>query len=86
MLVVKIPREQKLEIVKELQSYLEDEFSLTIGELAAESLLNFVIKRTGPHTYNQALSDVRTVLLKQMERLDEEIYSLEAPLTSRGQD
>jgi len=48
-----------------------------IGELAAGNLLDFMLKQLGPIIYNQAISDARTVVMQQMERVEEEIYALE---------
>jgi uncharacterized protein (DUF2164 family) len=39
-----------------------------------------MIKQLGPIIYNQAIHDARTVVMQQMERMEEEIYALEQPL------
>ena len=79
VIVVKIPREQKNSLIAEVQTYFDMERSETIGELAAENFLDFMIKQLGPIIYNQAIRDCRTVVTQQMERIDEEIYALEQP-------
>src|ERR1700693_1755420 len=80
VIVLKISREHKALLVNNIQSYFETERSKTIGELAAGNLLDFMIKQLGPIIYNQAIRDVRTVVMQQMERVEEEIHALEQPL------
>jgi uncharacterized protein (DUF2164 family) len=80
VIVLKIPREHKALLVNKIQSYFETERSEKIGELAAGNLLDFMIKQLGPIIYNQAISDARTVVMQQMERVEEEIHALEHPL------
>ncbi|MFD1676610.1 DUF2164 domain-containing protein [Alicyclobacillus fodiniaquatilis] len=80
MLVLRIPREQKELFINNIQAYFETEKSERIGTLAAENLLDFMLKQLGPVIYNQAISDARSVVMQQMERVDEEIYALEQPV------
>lgn len=80
MLGFTIPREQKELLVRNIQSYIDVEWSESIGELAATNLLEYVIKQVGPILYNDAVKDARTVVLQQMERVDEEIYALQRPV------
>jgi uncharacterized protein (DUF2164 family) len=77
---MKIPRAHKELLLNKIQSYFESERSEEIGELAAESLLDFMMKQLGPIIYNQAIRDARTVIMQQMERIEEEVYALERPL------
>lgn len=86
MLVLKIPKEQKQTVIHNIQSYFDDELSQTIGELAAENLLDFMLKQLGPTIYNQAIRDARAVVMQQMERVDEEIYALEQSVDLRYRD
>ena len=80
VVVLKISREHKALLVHKMQSYFETERSEEIGELAAGNLLDFMIKQLGPIIYNQAISDARTVVMQQMERIEDEIHVLEQPL------
>ncbi|GMA61977.1 DUF2164 domain-containing protein [Alicyclobacillus fastidiosus] len=86
MLVLKIPKEYKQMVIRNIQSYFDDELSETIGELAAENLLDFMIKQLGPTIYNQAIRDARAVVIQQMERVDDEIYALEQSVELRHRD
>ncbi|TCZ74305.1 DUF2164 domain-containing protein [Paenibacillus albiflavus] len=77
---IKLPREQKMEIISSIQDYFEAERSESIGDLAAENLLDFMLKELSPYIYNQAITDARKVIMQKMESLDDEMYALEKPL------
>lgn len=76
-MALKIPREKKELLIKNIQLYFYEERSENIGELAAGNFLDFMIKQLEPIIYNQAISDARKVAMQQMDRMDEELYSLE---------
>ncbi len=80
MIVLKIPQEYKKSLVSQIQLYFETERSEPIGELASENFLDFMIKLLGPTIYNQAIKDCQAVVVQQMERIEDEIYSLEQPV------
>lgn len=86
MLPNKLPREHKLEIVSSIQDYFQTERFEVIGDLAAENLLDFMLKELSPYVYNQAISDVRTMIEQKMGSLDDEMYALEKPIRSRTTD
>ncbi|OMF81717.1 DUF2164 domain-containing protein [Paenibacillus glucanolyticus] len=73
----KLPKEQREQLVERVQEYFETERGETLGHLAAESVLDFFMETLGPHLYNQALSDCRTVVSQRMISLEEDIYALE---------
>ncbi len=77
---MKIPRERKTVLTDSIREYVAAEMSMEIGNLAAENLLDFMLKQLGPLIYNQAIGDARAVVMQQMERVEEEIYALEQPL------
>jgi len=83
MLPIKLPREQKLEIVSNIQHYFETERSESIGDLAAENLLDFMLQELSPYVYNQAISDARKIIDQKMASLDDEMYALEKPTRVR---
>lgn len=45
-----------------------------IGNLAADSLLNFFLQEIGPLVYNQAVRDVQERMQARVAELDLEIY------------
>lgn len=80
MIPLKIPREEKLQLIVSLQQFFEMERSEEIGELAAENLLDYMLKELSPYVYNQAIADARKVVEQQMLGLEDELYALQKPL------
>lgn len=77
---IKLSREQKQQLINNVKRYFETERDENLGDLAAENLIEFMLKQLGPIAYNAALSDARLTVMEQMQRLEEEIYSLEQPV------
>ncbi|MBO9599404.1 MAG: DUF2164 domain-containing protein [Cohnella sp.] len=84
MIPIKLPREEKLQLVHRLQHYFETERGESIGDLAAEQLVDFMIGAIGPYVYNAAISDTRNVFQEKMNQLDDELYALEKRPAGRG--
>ncbi|MNW37424.1 Uncharacterized conserved protein, DUF2164 family [Fontibacillus panacisegetis] len=83
MLTIKLPKEEKAEIIRSVQAYFEEERSESIGELAADQLVDFMIEALGPFIYNKALDDSRQVINEKMLQLEDELYVLEKPTQNR---
>ncbi|MBA9087788.1 uncharacterized protein (DUF2164 family) [Fontibacillus solani] len=83
MLTIKLPKEEKAEIIRSVQAYFEEERSESIGELAADQLVDFMIEALGPFIYNKALDDSRQVISEKMLQLEDELYVLEKPTQNR---
>lgn len=73
----KLSRETRDTLIANIQQFFEMERGETIGELAADGVLDFVLKEIGPHVYNQALADCRALVNERMAGMEEDIYSLE---------
>lgn len=84
MIPIKLPRDEKLQLVHGLQHFFETERGESIGELGAEQLVDYMISAVGPYIYNAAIADARTVFQEKMNQLDDEWYSLEKKPTRRG--
>lgn len=82
-MVVKMSREQKAAIAEKVQAYFEEERSESIGQLAAEQLIDFMIGELGPRLYNQAIADARAMIAEKMAQIDDELYTLEKPVFQR---
>lgn len=76
---IKLPREEKIEIINDVKAYFEEERSETIGDLAAEQLIDYMITQLGPYIYNKALTDARTLINEKMNQIEDELYILEKP-------
>ena len=77
---VKLPKENRDQIIASIQQHFEIERGEHIGELAADSLLQFFMTEIGPYLYNQALSDCRTLISQRMVAMEEDVYALEQPI------
>lgn len=74
---VKLPKEQRDQMIRLIQQFFEEERGEEIGDLAADNVFNFFMTQIGPYVYNQALSDCRTLVNQRMVSLEEDIYALE---------
>lgn len=78
---MKLPREQREEMVSRIQHYFEMERSESLGSIAAEQLLEFMIRELGPFVYNQAIQDARKTVAERMQAVEDELYALEKNLS-----
>jgi len=74
---IKLPKEEKEQIVRSVQQYFEEERSETIGNLAAEQIVDHMLQLLGPYLYNKAIADARAVVLEKISQVDDELYALE---------
>lgn len=81
--MIKISKGNKEEIISKIKTYFREELEQEIGGFDAEFLLDFFTKELGGYFYNQALTDVHTLLEKQMESIEDTIYSLEKPVSTK---
>ncbi len=80
MIILKIPKEDKDKLTKRVQEYFHEERSEEIGNLAAESILDYMFKLVGPVIYNQAIFDARNLVKEKMLSLEEDLYAIEQPI------
>lgn len=83
MLSIKLPKEEKEEIIQNVQNFFEEERSETIGALGAEQFIDFMIEELGPYIYNKAIADARTLIHDKINQIDDELYSLEKSTSHR---
>ncbi|MDB5054286.1 MAG: hypothetical protein JWM44_2336 [Bacilli bacterium] len=79
-MIKKLPQEQKLALIAQVQQYFQMERGEEIGDLAAESMLEFMVSTIGPLVYNEALKDARSIINERILSLEDELYTLEKPL------
>jgi uncharacterized protein (DUF2164 family) len=79
-MVLHLPKEQKTQLISYVQQYFKEERDEEIGDLAAEFLIDFMIKHLSPLIYNQAIDDVQAVATQKMASLEEDIYALKMPM------
>jgi uncharacterized protein (DUF2164 family) len=80
MVPIKIPRDEKEVLIEKVQHYFQVERGEEVGSIAAEMLLDFILKEGAPYIYNQAIHDARKVLQERIGLLEEELYTLERPI------
>jgi len=83
MIPIKLPKEDKTEIIKSVQTYFEQERSESIGDLGAEQLIDFFMKELGPYIYNKAIDDARLLIKERINQIEDELYTLEKPTQNR---
>jgi len=54
---IELDKERKQRVVRAIQIYFAEKLDQEIGQLAAELLLEFLVKQIGPAIYNQAVKD-----------------------------
>lgn len=54
MIPIKLPKEQKDEMIEELQNFFYDERGEEIGTIAAERLLDHMMHQFAPYIYNSS--------------------------------
>jgi uncharacterized protein (DUF2164 family) len=80
---IKLPKEEKDEIIKSVQAYFEEERSETIGDIGAEQLIDYMMKELGPYIYNKAIADSRSIIAEKINQIEDELYTLEKPINNR---
>ncbi|MGO4372036.1 DUF2164 domain-containing protein, partial [Paenibacillus sp. MCAF20] len=74
MQIIKLPREHMEQMIGNIQQFFELERSETIGAIAAEQLLDMMLKELAPYVYNGAINDARKAVLEKMQTLEDELY------------
>jgi uncharacterized protein (DUF2164 family) len=63
--------------------YFEEQMEVSIGHLAADGLLRYVLEEIGPSIYNQAVADVQQRLQQRVLELDVDVHADEFPYWRR---
>ena len=74
--MINISRKNKDKITHNLQEWLRENLEQEIGNLDAEFLLDYFTENLGGFYYNQALSDVHSLIAEKTESLADSIYDL----------
>jgi uncharacterized protein (DUF2164 family) len=77
---IKFTREETAAIVGEIQDYFRDELDQSIGPMPAELLMQFFADKMGAHYYNRGLADAQSLVRKKIDKVSDEIFSLEQPV------
>jgi uncharacterized protein (DUF2164 family) len=74
---IKLSRERRADLVKEVREYFSEQFDEEVGDLKAELLLDFFVERLGPAVYNTAIRDAHAFIQEKLEDLEGEFYEEE---------
>lgn len=72
--------EQKTIIIKKIQSYMQQELDVELGQFDAEFLLDFFGDHVGSYFYNQGIYDAQQLMSSKIDLINESLYELEKPV------
>ncbi|MBW3696231.1 DUF2164 domain-containing protein [Vibrio sp. T187] len=76
-MTIELDSSQKQSLTQALQTYLQDELDVDIGQFDAEFLLDFISKKFGAVYYNQGVADAQQVIETKMMNIADELYEIE---------
>jgi uncharacterized protein (DUF2164 family) len=83
MKIIKLPKDEKDAIIGDLQDHLDMEHGVTLGNLAAEQLVDYMLQQlTGP-IYNLAIEDALKATRDRMSVLEDDLYALKVTKLTR---
>lgn len=80
MLFIKLPKEEKDELLGRIQAFHYEQHGEEMGMIGAENLLEFILKELGPFFYNKGVSDSKDVLMDKMLLLEDDLFALKRPI------
>jgi uncharacterized protein (DUF2164 family) len=69
MATIELSAESKKTAIIEIKQFFEQERDETLGDLASEIVLDFILEKIGPYIYNQAIADVQSYMSEKVEDL-----------------
>ncbi|OAS16340.1 DUF2164 family protein [Paenibacillus oryzisoli] len=83
MKVLKLPREEKDELISDLQEHLDVELGVTVGQIAAEQLIDYMIQQLTAPIYNLAIEDALKGVRDRMAVLEDDLYAMKVTKLTR---
>ncbi|XQY91257.1 DUF2164 domain-containing protein [Metabacillus sp. HB246100] len=78
---IKMPKDQKNVLIDEIQRFFYEERDEEIGEIAAESFLDFCFEHIGPSFYNAGVQDAMKIIQERNQQADDDLHALKRPLS-----
>ncbi|MCF9124152.1 DUF2164 domain-containing protein [Vibrio parahaemolyticus] len=75
--MIKLERAQKETLASAIQDYMQDEFSIEIGQFDSEFLIDFITDKLGAVYYNKGVEDAKAVIERRMLEMSDELYEIE---------
>lgn len=76
---IRLTDERRERMLRSIKKFFEEKLDQPIGDLAAERLLEFLVKELGAPVYNQAIQDARKFLQGKLDDLEGEFYEPDEP-------
>lgn len=76
-MAVTVDDARRVELVRKLQGFFNEEFDEVLSAFRAEGLLDFFLETLGPSAYNQGVLDARRFMAQKLDDLDAEIHEPE---------
>ncbi|MBP1961650.1 DUF2164 domain-containing protein [Paenibacillus aceris] len=80
---LKLPKEEKEALIIDLQEHMESDHGVTMGNLAAEQLIDYMIGQLTAPIYNHAIEDASKTMMERMSVLEEDLYAMKISKKSR---
>lgn len=77
MMDIQLDKTQKKALTDSLQTYLQDELDVELGQFDSEFLVDFVSKKFGAVYYNKGIEDAQKVMERKMLDIADELYEIE---------
>ncbi|NOH24593.1 DUF2164 domain-containing protein [Vibrio europaeus] len=74
---IEFTSQQKQAMSRELQTYIEEELDIEIGQFDADFLFDFIVSKFGAAFYNKGLSDAQSIIERKIIDIADEIYEIE---------
>jgi uncharacterized protein (DUF2164 family) len=74
-MTIELTKEAKQTAHESLQKYFAENMDEPLGNLAGNSLLNFIIEEIGPSIYNKGVADAQERMQARIGELDYEVHA-----------
>lgn len=79
-MTIKLFDEEKKEVITRIQQFFYNERGEEIGYIAAETILDFIMKDISPFIYNKAIQEAQKLVMDRMQSLDDDLYAMKKPI------
>lgn len=84
MKVLKLPKDEKDALISDLQEHLDVELGVTVGQIASEQLIDYMLQQLTAPIYNLAIEDAIKSVRERMSVLEDDLYAMKiTKLTKR---
>jgi uncharacterized protein (DUF2164 family) len=78
-MTIELSKEAKQTALASLQKYFAENLEQSLGNLAGNALLTFIVEEIGPSLYNQGVADAQQRMQERLSELDYEVQADEFP-------